>query len=436
MDRSLRSIDADGHMRVEESRISKANICPYLGREIPNWQALGLDPERTYRLFRDPKELEKGASSFDGKPLLIRHVPVSAELPNKELWVGTLGHCTFEAPYLVTRPLTVLTKEAIDLIESGEQRELSAGYRYEAVMEPGVWGGQQYDGRMVNIRGNHVAIVSEGRAGPDVHVADHLPPELRSMKNRRKINLLKRFLRDDADLMALDGMLGETPAESVLSLDEEEMKRAEDDYRAEHEKAEDAELTDEEREEAYKRARDKKAKDSKHSKDRAKDEEREEEAEDEEEHEEKPKAKDRRHGRDAKHSRDRRGAHDAETDHRKDFEPIKGEDSVTKDEMNRAVKEAVEAERRRSREAIQAREAVKPIVGSVSLAMDSAEDIYRFALKHAGVKTEGVHPSAYPALIEMAVNARRSSAASSHAMDAQPSGAVNLDELFHTVRAA
>src|ERR1700728_4409779 len=107
LDRSLRSVDADGHMVVEMSRISKANICPYRGSEIPNWQALGLDPDRVYRLLRDPKELEKAASTFSGKPLLIRHVPVTADLPNQSLWVGTLGTVTWEAPYLVARPLTV-----------------------------------------------------------------------------------------------------------------------------------------------------------------------------------------------------------------------------------------------------------------------------------------------------------------------------------------
>jgi len=45
-DKSLRSIDADGHMRVEESRISKATVNPYRGSEIPNWEALGLTADR------------------------------------------------------------------------------------------------------------------------------------------------------------------------------------------------------------------------------------------------------------------------------------------------------------------------------------------------------------------------------------------------------
>jgi len=185
LDRSMRSVDQDGVMTVTESKISKAAVNGYMGREVPNWQALGLDPDRIYRLFRDPEELAKGASTFDGKPLLLRHVPITSEVPNVSLWVGTLGKCSFEAPFLITRPLTVITAEAQRLIESDQQRQLSAGYRYVAEMVPGVYGGQHFDGRMTRITGNHVALVADGRAGPDVHVADELPPAIRKFNARK-----------------------------------------------------------------------------------------------------------------------------------------------------------------------------------------------------------------------------------------------------------
>jgi len=35
-DRSARRIDADGRLHIDTSHISKANICPYYGKEIPN----------------------------------------------------------------------------------------------------------------------------------------------------------------------------------------------------------------------------------------------------------------------------------------------------------------------------------------------------------------------------------------------------------------
>jgi len=169
LDRSARRIDADGHLHVEMTNISKSNICGYYGREIPNGAALGLDPDRIYQLYRDPAELAAAAPSFAGKPLLMHHIPVTADEPATELVVGSIGtDVCFEAPFL-RAPLSVWRADAIEAINSGEQRELSAGYRYRADMTPGVTpDGLTYDGVMRDIKANHVAIVSEGRAGPDV----------------------------------------------------------------------------------------------------------------------------------------------------------------------------------------------------------------------------------------------------------------------------
>ena len=39
---------------------AKANVCEYLGSEIPDFETLGLDPAKLYKLWRHPEELEKG----------------------------------------------------------------------------------------------------------------------------------------------------------------------------------------------------------------------------------------------------------------------------------------------------------------------------------------------------------------------------------------
>jgi hypothetical protein len=465
-DRSLRSVDADGHLVVEMSRISKANICPYRGSEIPNWQALGLDPNRIYRLLRDPKELEKAAASFSGKPLLIRHVPVTADLPNQELWVGTLGTVTWEAPYLVARPLTVISAEAQRLIEADEQRELSAGYRYVAEMIPGTYGGERFDGKMTSIGGNHAALVTNGRAGPDVLVADELPPELNSMKHRTLIARLQKTIPalaalSTADLMALDAELGETPAESVVTLDAAEEKAACDaalDAKRAKDGA-DAELSKEEREEAIKKAKDKKAKDAalkmkgkdkKAAKDESEEEkeaedESEKEAEDESEEEEeddKPKAKDKKR------------AKDESPDHRKDFNSIKqGKDkkaqdsAMTMDQVTIVVEKAVErataATAAKVREEVTAKQRalaiacdeVAPLVGKVQLhAFDSAEEVYAFALERVGVDVDDDFPEAgYRALVKNELRHRdtgRKPSSPSHALD---KSGFDADTLFQRV---
>lgn len=168
---SARSVDENGFLHVASSHITKATVNPYYGREIPGCERLGLDPERIYYGFRDPEELRRSLPTWEGLPLHIEHHPDSADAPEKLTRVGAVGKAVWNAPY-VDAPLTVWDGEAIDAIEDGSFRELSCAYRYEPDFTPGQYEGVEYDFIMRNIRGNHVALVEEGRAGPDVVVAD------------------------------------------------------------------------------------------------------------------------------------------------------------------------------------------------------------------------------------------------------------------------
>jgi hypothetical protein len=184
---SVRTVDENGHMRVERSPISRAVVSPYYGREIPEWKKLGLDPDRVYNLYRDADELKKAAPTFAGKPLLLRHTPSVAEDHPRQTTVGSVGDdVEFEGDTLFA-PLNIWDQEAIDAIENETLRDLSCGYLYDCDMTPGVApDGTPYDGRMINIRGNHLAQVEEGRV-PGAYVADAAPgfktqPEKNGMK--------------------------------------------------------------------------------------------------------------------------------------------------------------------------------------------------------------------------------------------------------------
>jgi hypothetical protein len=169
-DRRMETID--GHLVVTECNISKANVCPYLGAEIPNSEALGLDPSKIYMLYRDAAELQAAVKTYDRVPLMMHHVAVHADAPQQFLVAGTVSNARFSHPFLKA-DLTIWTREGIDAVESGKQRELSCGYRYVPEMTPGTSPeGEKYDGRMTQIVANHVALVEAGRAGPDVLVAD------------------------------------------------------------------------------------------------------------------------------------------------------------------------------------------------------------------------------------------------------------------------
>lgn len=169
---SKRSIDQNGFMHVEISNITKEGVDPYRGYEIPRAKAFGLDPDKIYMGYRSGEELKKAAYTFNGLPITREHHVDSAENPQREHRVGSIGtDCAYNAPYLQAG-VTITDGEAIRKIESGERMEFSAGYFFEPVFEKGEFEGKAYDFIMTEIKGNHVALVETGRAGADVCVAD------------------------------------------------------------------------------------------------------------------------------------------------------------------------------------------------------------------------------------------------------------------------
>ena len=170
---TCREKDCNGFLHVALCNITKEQVVPYYGREIPNYKELGFLPDEIYYGYRPADELKKGAETFNNLPLLDKHIEDGAEKEDaKKHRVGSLGDkVKFNAPYL-QNSLIVYDQKAIDKVEDGTQKELSCAYRYEPIKQSGEFGGQRYDFVMTNIRGNHVALVEEGRAGSDVVVAD------------------------------------------------------------------------------------------------------------------------------------------------------------------------------------------------------------------------------------------------------------------------
>jgi len=97
---------------------------------------------------------------------------VSAEKHKPEIVIGSTGtDAEFDGTYL-KNSLVIWEQGAIDKIQMDIQKEISCAYRFVADMTPGEINGEQYDGVMRDIIGNHVAIVETGRAGSDVVVSD------------------------------------------------------------------------------------------------------------------------------------------------------------------------------------------------------------------------------------------------------------------------
>lgn len=436
LDQSFRHKDQDGRLHIKWTNISKATVNPYRGREIPGWETLGLDADRIYQLWRHPEELAKAASTFNGIQVMSSHLAVDAGGAMKEQVAGALGNdAEFRPPYL-GNSMTIWWKEDIDDIESKEKCQLSCGYYYDPDMTPGEIQGERYDGIMRNIRANHVALVQAGRAGPDVLVHDSKDGYMNTAPlTSRKAILVKgavtAFLRPKlmaGTILALDAAIAgvtrknwqaekpkvlaavsalATPAlakdakldglkEALDWMDDEEDGEAEDDeIEMDSEEGEESEEDREKRLASEKAARDKKARDAKAAKDKK--------------------------ARDSKTARDARRARDANPEDTPDIDPGTADEDETEAEMEarlarekkandkkaaqdkKAMDAAIDAATAgvvaRMNALIKAREAVRPLVGNVSLALDSAEAVYKFALEAKKFPLNGIPPAAYEGLV-------------------------------------
>jgi hypothetical protein len=158
-----RSYDVDNRLHVTDCILTAAQVNPYMGQEIPGSEAMGLKPDQIYMLYRTPEALKAAVSLFENLPLMIDHVVVSASDPKQQYICGTVSNARWSNGQILG-DVAVWDQSAIDLIESGRQRDLSAGYRYVADMRPGKTAdGTPYDGSMLDLRPNHLALVVEGR---------------------------------------------------------------------------------------------------------------------------------------------------------------------------------------------------------------------------------------------------------------------------------
>ena len=128
-----------------------------------------LNDGRVINQFRPPIEVFSDAAMTSMKMLPITNEHPPQKLVNsrtaKALSVGHLGETIVNENNRNMRATMLVTdSQTIEEIKAGK-KQLSAGYTADLVEESGVFEGQPYTHVQKNIRGNHVAIVQNGRMG-------------------------------------------------------------------------------------------------------------------------------------------------------------------------------------------------------------------------------------------------------------------------------
>lgn len=123
--------------------------------------------------YRAPSEVfaADAMASFKNVPVTLNHPDERlVDASNaKRLSVGFVGeNLRVDGEWLVM-PITITDGDTITQIEGG-MVELSAGYLAEVQDTSGEHNGQRYDAMQTNIRGNHVAIVQQARAGSNARL--------------------------------------------------------------------------------------------------------------------------------------------------------------------------------------------------------------------------------------------------------------------------
>jgi len=197
---SSRIITDEGFVQAD-AIMSKVGIAEYHAGEFGNYKDFGASsPEEKIRVYRPASTLFNDATlkSFSNKPVTLGH-PAGGEVNSKNaksVSVGTIGDIISKDGDSMKSRITITDQKAIDEMESGKSF-LSIGYKGKIIVEKGMTdSGENFDAKLVFMKGNHVALTERPRAGEDCKVIDEKKEVLNMSKV--KINGIDVSINDEA----------------------------------------------------------------------------------------------------------------------------------------------------------------------------------------------------------------------------------------------
>ena len=188
---------AEGYLICRGVPVARSGTQMYLPSELE----LPPGPEPV-PVYRPEGEVFSPAcmASFEGKPVTEDHPDLPEGVSAENIRLYQKGHAQNirrgkgTQRNLLLADLVITDPETIRHIREGK-REISCGYTYTLAEE---------NGRFVqrDIRGNHIAVVDAGRAGPRVSIKDEKPFE-RSISMKKPLTRLLARMAKDGEIEAV-----------------------------------------------------------------------------------------------------------------------------------------------------------------------------------------------------------------------------------------
>lgn len=218
----------EGYLICHNVPIARTGVQEYLGQE------LGLNDkyDQYVKVYREAEDVfdPVAMASFEGKPLADEHPDPKIDVNNINMYGK--GHAqnirrSTDEPDLLLADVIVQDPLVIEKIKSGLKRDISSGYDcYYVPYKDGY--------RQIEIRGNHIALVTKGRAGSRVSIKDNKVERKGKMAKKNILAaMFKAFARDaepDEVAEALDAINNATEEKSTPpSTPEVEVKKPAED---------------------------------------------------------------------------------------------------------------------------------------------------------------------------------------------------------------
>ena len=186
--------EPEGYLLCLNVPVARTGVQEYLPEEL-GIPPPGGNPSALIPVYRPEEEVfsPECAASFEGMPVTNDHPADGVTLDNirflQKGHVHNVRRGSGDESDLLLADLIITDPYLIDLILMEGKREISCGYTYRLCEENG-----RYVQR--SIRGNHIAVVDSGRAGPRVRIIDS-KPERRNITMKKSLSkILARMAKD------------------------------------------------------------------------------------------------------------------------------------------------------------------------------------------------------------------------------------------------